>query len=69
MATPEVPRISPEELHTCMERGEPVIILDVRTEDALKMNSYKIPGARWMPLASVVEQAQQLPRYGIVVAY
>lgn len=69
MATPEAPRMNPEELHTRMERGEAVIILDVRTEDALKMNPYKIPGARWMPLASVVEHAQQLPRHGIVTSY
>ena len=69
MATPDAPRMSPEELHSRITKKEAVIILDVRTEDALNMHPYKIPGARWMPLASVVEQAQQLPRDRTVVAY
>lgn len=69
MATPDAPRMSSQELHTRIEHGEPVIVLDVRTEAALNMHPYKIPGARWMSLASVVEQAQQLPRRGTVVAY
>ena len=69
MATPDAPRLSPEELHNRITKKEAAIILDVRTEDALKMHPYKIPGARWMPLASVVEQARQLPRDRLVVAY
>ncbi|MBM4257129.1 MAG: hypothetical protein FJ147_14670 [Deltaproteobacteria bacterium] len=69
MATPDAPRMSPEELYARITKYEPVVILDVRTEAALTMNPYKIPGARWMPLTSVVEQAQQLPRQGTVVAY
>jgi hypothetical protein len=61
--------MSPEELYTRLTKHEPVVILDVRTEAALTLNPYKIPGARWMPLSSVVEQAQQLPHQGMVVAY
>jgi hypothetical protein len=69
MATQEAPRMSPEELHTRLTTGEAVTILDVRTADGLSVNPYKIPGARWMPLASVVEQTQTLPRQSTIVAY
>ena len=33
MATPEAPRLSPEELHSRVTKKEALIILDVRTED------------------------------------
>ena len=69
MATPDAPRITPKELYERITKQEAVTILDVRTEDALNMHPYKIPGARWMPLASVVEHAQQLPHDRPVVAY
>lgn len=69
MATPDAPRISAEELYRRITKQESVIILDVRTEDALNLHPYKIPGARWMPLASVVEQARDLLRQSTVVAY
>ncbi len=69
MATPEAPRLSPEELYSRVTKKEALIILDVRTEDALNLHPDKIRGARWMPLSSVVEQARQLPRHSTVVAY
>jgi hypothetical protein len=45
------------------------MILDVRTEDALNVHPYKIAGAHWVPLASVVEQAHMLPRHSTIVTY
>jgi hypothetical protein len=69
MSTQDALRISPQELHDRLNRGEPVIILDVRTEDARKITPYQIPGARWMPLASVVDKAKTLPRWGTIVCY
>ena len=50
-------------------KGEKVIVLDVRTEDALSVQPYQIPEARWLPLAAVVEQAHALPRQGTIVTY
>ena len=46
-----------------------VMVVDVRTEDALSVHPYQIPGARWTPLASVVEQAHTLPRHSTIVCY
>jgi rhodanese-related sulfurtransferase len=52
-----------------MERGEVIVALDVRTEDALTVHPYQIPGARWIPLPAVAQQAETLPRQGTIVAY
>jgi len=69
METQDVPRISPGELHTRIAQGEGVVVLDVRTEDALSVHSYQIPGTRWLSLAAVVQQVDTLPRQGTIVTY
>jgi len=69
MATQDALRMSPEELHARIARGEAVVVVDVRTEDALSVHPYQIPGARWIPLASVVERAYTLPRQSTIVCY
>lgn len=69
MSTQDALRMTPNELHLRLDRGEPVIILDVRTEDARKLHPSQIPGAQWLPLAAVVEQASTLPRQETIVCY
>ena len=69
MATQEALRMSPQELHDRLSRGDNIVILDVRTEDAASVHPYQIPGARLLPLASVVEQASTLPRQATIVCY
>jgi rhodanese-related sulfurtransferase len=69
MATQDALRMGPEELHARIVRGEAVVVLDVRTEDALSVHPYQIPGSRWLPLAAVVEQAHTLPRQSTIVCY
>lgn len=69
MATQDALRMSPEELYTRLARGEAIAVVDVRTEDALSVHPYQIPGSRWLPLASVVEQAHTLPRHSTIVCY
>jgi rhodanese-related sulfurtransferase len=69
MTTSDALRLSSEELHARIVQGEPVTIVDVRTEDALSVHPYQIPGSRWLPLASVVEQVHTLPRRGTIVCY
>jgi rhodanese-related sulfurtransferase len=69
MATQEALRMSPQELHDRLSHGDNIVILDVRTEDAASVHPYQIPGARSLPLASVVELASTLPRQGTIVCY
>ncbi|MGH7961485.1 MAG: rhodanese-like domain-containing protein, partial [Candidatus Binatia bacterium] len=61
--------LRPEELDARIARGENVVVLDVRTEDAVRVHPEQILGARWMPLATVVQQAETLPRQGTIVTY
>ncbi len=69
MATQEAMRMSPQQLHDRLSRGDSIVILDVRTEDAASVHPYQIAGARLLPLASVVEQASTLPRQATIVCY
>jgi rhodanese-related sulfurtransferase len=69
MPTQDALRMTPHELHERLLRGDTLVILDVRTEDALRVHPYKIPNARWISLASVVEQASDLPRNATIVCY
>ena len=69
MATQEALRMSPQELHDRLSRGDHIVILDVRTKDAASVHPYQIPGARLLPLASVVEQAATLPHQATIVSY
>lgn len=69
MEMQDVPRMSPEKLYTRMAQGEGVVVMDVRTVDGLSVHPYQIPGARWLPLAEVVQQAETLPRQGTIVTY
>lgn len=69
MATQDAPRMTAEELHSRLAQGEAIVVLDVRTEDALRVHPYQIPGARWIPLPMVAQQASTLPRHGTIVAY
>ncbi|HXG17671.1 MAG TPA: rhodanese-like domain-containing protein [Methylomirabilota bacterium] len=69
MSTQDALRMTPQELHERLSRGDNLVILDVRTEDALRVHPYRIPNARWIPLASVVERASSLPRNATIVCY
>jgi hypothetical protein len=69
MVSQDVERLSPEELRALRARDPGVLTLDVRTRDARGMHPYAIPGARWLPLADVVDSARSLPRAVTLVAY
>jgi rhodanese-related sulfurtransferase len=64
-----IARLAPEELRARRARGEALLPLDVRTIDARSVHPYEIPGSRWLPLAQVVELADELPRDVSIVAY
>jgi len=64
-----VVRWDPAELRAHRAQREDLLVLDVRTADARQLHPYEIPGARWMPLADVVQHAGSLPRDAPIVAY
>lgn len=62
-------RWRPEKLQRERAERDDLVVLDVRTADARALHPYEIPGARWMPLAAVVQQAGSLPRDAPIVTY
>ena len=65
----EMHRISPDELNSRMTHEQALVVLDVRTEDALSADPFQIPGSRWLPRAELVQQANTIPRHATVVIY
>ena len=69
LATQNVVRWSPEELRRRRAEGGDLLVLDVRTGDARVVHPHQIPEARWLPLADVVQHADELPRQATIVTY
>jgi rhodanese-related sulfurtransferase len=62
-------RIPVPEARELLDRGEPVVFLDVRNPQAWASSSVKVPGAIRIPLDELADRAGELPRNGHVVAY
>ncbi len=59
--------ITPEDLKAKMDRGEPVVLVDVREEDEWAVN--RIGGATLIPLMTLPQRARELDPKTEVVAY
>lgn len=64
-----VARVTPEELKTMLESGEPVAIVDLRNALEYEFGGAKIPGAIWMDAQEVEARHQEIPREMDVVLY
>ena len=62
-------RIDPIELKRRMEAGDPVAIVDLRTELDIETTPYGIPGARWIPPEMLRDPHQLIPKGSEVVFY
>ena len=62
-------RIPVPEARALLDRGEPVVFLDVRNPQAWAGSTVKLPGAIRIPLDELTARAGELPRSGHVVAY
>ena len=67
-ATTDV-RSSVDEVRQRLDRGEPVVFLDVRNPQAWASSDVKLPGAIRIPLDELPERAGELPRDRPIVAY
>ena len=56
-----------DELKAVLDRGEPAVIIDVRTR--AEYDERHITGARSIPLRSLPERAREIPRNRLVVFY
>ena len=59
--------IDPEELKAKLDRGEPVVLIDVREPDEWAVN--RIEGATLIPLMTLPQRARELDPSTEVVAY
>lgn len=65
----EMSRISADELHALMERGEAPVILDVRAAGMSDLDPRRIPGALRVDFREVRRHAATLPRDRDIVLY
>lgn len=68
MARQPVPRVAPEELRAELERGEPLVVLDVRGR-SYQRSDRRISGALRIHPRSVEAELNRLPEGVPVVAY
>lgn len=62
-------RIDPIELKRRMEAGDPVAIVDLRTELDIETTPYGIPGARWISPEMLRDRHQLIPKGSEIVFY
>jgi membrane protein DedA with SNARE-associated domain/rhodanese-related sulfurtransferase len=62
-------RISPDELKARLDRGDTVIILDVRAADEVAAVPYSLPGAIWVLPHELPRRSRCLPHDALVVLY
>ncbi|MBI5236679.1 MAG: hypothetical protein HY886_10595 [Deltaproteobacteria bacterium] len=65
----DVPRITPGELKSKMEKKEQVVILDVRTGSSYFNSKVKIKGAVRMHIGELGKRAHELPMEAEIVTY
>ncbi|MFQ5989499.1 MAG: rhodanese-like domain-containing protein [Candidatus Methylomirabilales bacterium] len=59
METPGIPRLTPEEIKTRLDRGDPSIPVDVRKESVYARGH--IPGALCLPITDLEARLGELP--------
>ena len=61
--------INPKELMSIMDRGEAVVLIDVRRKDDYSADPQRIPSAVWKDPNLVAQWSDELPRDKNVVVY
>jgi predicted sulfurtransferase len=64
-----VARVTPENLKTMLEAGEPIAIVDLRNALEFEFGGSKIPGAIWMDAQELDARHEEIPREREVVLY
>ena len=68
-ANDSVPRITKEQLRAKMEKGEDIIVLDVRTGMSYKGSDIKIKGALRIPTDAIDMRYKELPLDKEIITY
>lgn len=62
-------RITPEEVKQRLDAGDRLTILDVRTRDEVREESFTLPGAFSLPLADLENHHHQIPQGHDIILY
>jgi len=62
-------RIAPEELKAKMDAGQPVVLVDVRSREAIEAFPYVIPGAIQIPKEEISERGDEIPAGKELILY
>ena len=62
-------RIAPEELKAKMDAGHPMVIMDVRTREAIEAFPYVIPGAILIPMDEIEKRGNEVPAGKELILY
>jgi len=62
-------RIAPEELKAKMEAGASLVIMDVRSRQAIEAFPYVIPGAIQIPLEELSQRGDEIPAGKELILY
>jgi rhodanese-related sulfurtransferase len=65
----EVPRITLRKLKWMLDRGEPVTLLDTRTDESWGGSDVMLPGAKRIRLDDLEDRLAEVPKTGTIVAY
>jgi 3-mercaptopyruvate sulfurtransferase SseA len=68
-ATDDVPRITVQELKAKIDKGEDLVIIDVRTGKDYEGSRIKIKGAVRIPIVQMEERYKELPRDKQIITY
>ncbi len=65
----QVCRVTPQEVKSELDRGERVVLVDVRQPGSYESSPYEIPGAIRIPPDQVEEMYGSLPRDARIVTF
>ena len=65
----EVPRMALRTLKGKLDRGEPVTLIDARTDESWEGSDVMLPGALRIRLDDLESRLDEVPRKGTIVAY
>jgi len=68
-ATDIVPRITVQELKAKMDKGEDIVIIDVRTGREYEESKIKMKGAIRIPIVQLENRINELPRDKEIITY
>jgi len=68
-ATDDVPRITVQELKAKIDKGEDIVILDVRAGREYSESKIRIKGATRIPIVQLEVRSNELPRDKEVITY